>query len=132
MRNLKLKARIYSDGNEIVSLGNHHLHAMIVHPQDISFSALKDNKIFNYYCEHSFVEDSAHLIAAYSESYRTQQFYIYAINSKYELVIFDAHLASKSEESGCKIMAKLQLPEKFTKGGAFGLASLRGGLFIQS
>ena len=71
LRNLKLKARIFSDGGDILQISNHHLHAMIVHPQDISFSALKDNKIFSYYCEHSFVEDTAHLVAAYSESYRT-------------------------------------------------------------
>ena len=71
MRNLKLKARIFSDRSDIVDLSNHHLHAMIVHPQDIAFSALKDNKIFSYYCEHSFINGSAQLLAAYSESYRT-------------------------------------------------------------
>lgn len=66
-----LKARFFSDGADIIQLTTHSLHTMIVHPQDIAFSAIKDNKVFNYYCEYSFSESEGHLVAAYSESYRT-------------------------------------------------------------
>ena len=125
-----LKARFFSDGADIIHLSSHTLHTMVVHPHDIAFSAMRDNKIFSYYCEYSFTEREGHLIAAYSESYRTQQYYIYALNSLDELVIFDANLASKSEEAGCKMVIKIKLPEEFLGGGTVGMASLRGALLL--
>ena len=127
-----LKARFFSEGKDIIQLTAHSLHTMIVHPQNIAFSAMKDNKVFSYFCEHSFTEREGHLISAYSESFRTQQYYIYALNSLHELVVYDANLASKSEESGCKMIAKLKLPEEFIGNGEVGMASMRGALLMQA
>lgn len=88
-----LKARFYSDAAEIVQLTTHSSFAMIVHPKSIAFSAMKDNRILNYYCETSSSDDTTTIVSAHSESYRTQQYYVYALNSNNEIVIFDANLS---------------------------------------
>jgi len=88
-----LKARFYSDDQDIVQLTTHSAFAMIVHPKSIAFSQMKDNRILNYYCEISASDDATTIVSAHSESYRTQQYYVYALNSNNEIVIFDANLS---------------------------------------
>ena len=53
-----LKARFYSDDQDIVQLTTHSAFAMIVHPKSIAFSQMKDNRILNYYCEISASDDA--------------------------------------------------------------------------
>ena len=80
IKNLRLKSRIHSDGNKVVELTSHGMSLLIVHPMDVAFSGLSDNKISPFYCEGSFKTEESFTHVSI-EKYRPTQNYLYVMTS---------------------------------------------------
>ena len=88
VKNLRLKARIYSDGDDITALNVHGGSMMIMHRRSIAFSTGVDNKIAGFYCEGSFTDEFT-FRDFQVEKFRPNQNFIYALTKENDIVIFD-------------------------------------------
>jgi len=57
VKNLRLKSRIYSHGDDIQQVAVLGSSYMILHRKNIAFSGLLDNKIAKFFCEGSFTDE---------------------------------------------------------------------------
>ena len=132
VKNLRLKARIYSDGAEITSVGMQGSQMMIMHKKDIAFSTLIDNKIANFYCEGSFT-DEFEFRDFQIEKFRPNQSFLYALTMENDIVIFDyKYSGGKGNASNdkCSMLGRLEIPKEFKQDDIVAFAAIRGSLIF--
>ena len=57
VKNLRLKSRIYTDHADIKAMDIISTNLILLHSHDISFSAVSDNTVSQFYCEGSFTNE---------------------------------------------------------------------------
>ena len=132
VKNLRLKARIYSDGDDIAALNVHGSHMMIMHKKNIAFSTGVDNKIASFYCEGSFTNEF-NLREFTIEKFRPNQNFIYALTTDNDIVIFDYKYSGgkgNTQTDKCSMHGRLQIPQEFSQDDIVGFTAMRGSLIL--
>ena len=69
------------------------------------------------------------------EEYRTNQNFVYALNTLGEIMIFDVIVPSGGDRNGigerggeCKLQGRIKFPEDFTTGSTIGVIPLKGAI----
>ena len=132
VKNLRLKHRIYSDNADIRALDVFSSQLLVLHPHDISFSSVTDNKVDQFYCEGSFTGEYE-FIEMQLERHRHLQSYIYGLTTGNQIIIFDYKYSGQNHDNNfCRLIGRLSIPEEFTHGKSVGFASIRGSIILQN
>ena len=107
----------------------------VVHPTDVAFIRLTDGKMNQWFCEGSNTGEYELTSIIQPEAFRTQQHFLYIFNTLGELVIFNVGLPKGGDRNGagetggeCHLVARIGIPEDFTRGQPIGLQALKGSL----